>query len=122
MFNLSLNRVHDTVRVSEGGETLILRVDDDAMRMVAAITSAKKRLDSIQEDSCDADKLDAAKTFARAIFGEKNADALSEFYRNDPACIIAICARYFSMQLAKKITKAQKRGDRPWWAFWRRAA
>ena len=109
MFNLSLNRVHDTVRVSEGGETLILRVDDDPMRMVAAITSAKKRLDSIQEDSCDADKLDAAKTFARAIFGDKGAADLIAFYHEDPACVIAICARYFSMRLAKLITKAQKR-------------
>lgn len=109
MFNLSLNRVHDTVRIAEGGETLILRVDDDPMRMVAAITEAKKRLDGIQEDSCDADKLDAAKTFARAIFGDKGADELCAFYHEDPACIIAICARYFSARLAKLITKAQKK-------------
>ena len=109
MFNLSLNRVHDTVRVSEGGETLILRVDDDPMRMVAAITAAKKRLDSIQEDSCDADKLDAAKTFARAIFGDKGAADLIDFYHEDPACVIAICAKYFGQRLAKLITKAQKK-------------
>ena len=37
MYSLSLNRIHDKVRINEGDEHLLLKVDGDPMRMVAGI-------------------------------------------------------------------------------------
>ena len=37
MYKISLNRIHDRVRITEGDEHLDLRVDADPMRMVAGL-------------------------------------------------------------------------------------
>ena len=52
---ITLNRVHDTVRVREGKEVLTLHVDGDAMRMVAGLNAAQKRLQELQETTGDFD-------------------------------------------------------------------
>lgn len=109
MFTLSLNRVHDRVRIVEGDERLTLIVDGDAMRMVAGLNEAQKRLKALTEESTVDEQKGAAQYFASVIFGEVQAEALMDFYHDDAGCVINICGRYFSDRLAKLIGKAQKR-------------
>lgn len=109
MFTMSLNRVHDRLRIMEGDEKLELRVDADPNRMVAGLNEAQKRLRSLTDDSPEDDRRGAAVYFAGVMFGEEQALALMEFYHNDPGCVINICGKYFSTRLAKLIEKAQKK-------------
>lgn len=106
---ISLNRVHDTVRVREGQERLTLRVDGDAMRMVAGLNAAQKRLQAITEGTPEDEINSAALYFAGVMFGEAQAKALLEFYRGDAGCVVNVCGRYFSGRLARLIERAQKR-------------
>lgn len=106
---ITLNRVHDTVRVREGKEVLTLHVDGDAMRMVAGLNAAQKQLQGLQEGSTDNETREAARYFASVIFGGLQAGELMNFYRNDAACVVNVCGRYFSQRLSKLIEKAQKR-------------
>ena len=39
-YELTLNRVHDTIVIREGDETLTLTVNGDAMRMVAGLNNS----------------------------------------------------------------------------------
>jgi hypothetical protein len=109
MFTLSLNRVHDRVRIAEGDERLDLRVDGDPMRMVAGLNDAQKRLRGLSDASTEEEQRSAAQFFASVMFGEEQAKALMEFYHDDAACVINICGKYFSDRLAGLISKAQKR-------------
>ena len=109
MYKLSLNRVHDRVRITEGGERIDLRVDADPMRMVAGLNEAQRRLKTITDESTTEEKNEIAVYFAGVIFGTEQAPQLMEFYRNDAACVINVCGRYFSARLAKLIEKAQRR-------------
>lgn len=109
VFKMSLGRVYDNVRISEGGESLSLAVDADPMRMVAGLNQAQKRLQAITGESTEAQVREAALSFAGVIFGPEQAERLLEFYHGDPGCVINICGRYFSERLRGKIAKAQKR-------------
>lgn len=112
MYRMSLNRVHDTVRVSEGKESLLLHVDADAGRMVAGISEAVKVLKKINDESTESKKKDAAQYFATEIFGEEGAASLIRFYHNDPVCVINLCGQYLDKRLNKLIAKIQKKGAR----------
>ena len=109
MYRITLNRVHDKVQVNEGGEHLILTVEGDAARMVAALTDAQKTLKALTNDSTEGERQEAALKFAQAIFGNSQAAKLVEFYHGDALCIINVCGRYFSERLAKLIARAQKK-------------
>lgn len=109
MFRMSLNRVHDTVRVSEGHESIMLKVDADAGRMVAGIAEASRALQELSAETSEEDQRKAARYFASVIFGDEGAARLMEFYRDDPTCVINLCAQYFSKRLGGLITKAQKK-------------
>lgn len=106
---ITLNRVHDRVRVREGRDVLELVVDGDPMRIVAGLNHAQKLLQKIDEDTTEDDKRIAASYFAEVIFGEKQAKQLMEFYRDDALCVINVCGSYFQNRLSKLITKAQKK-------------
>ena len=108
-FTLSMNRVHDSIRIREGSDTLDLSVDADPMRLVAGLNKAQKVLKSVDDNSSEDDIKAAAKLFASSIFGEEQALALLDFYHEDAGCVIAVCGRYFADRLSKIITKAQKR-------------
>ena len=110
MFKISLNRIHDTVRITEGDESLTLCVDADPMRIVAGLNEAQKRLKTINEEMPEDERNAIATYFASVIFGETQATELMEFYHSDAACVINICGQYFGQRLAKLITKAQKKG------------
>ncbi len=109
MYKLSLNRVHDRVRVLEGDERLELRVEADPARLVAGLNEARRRLMELTEKSADEQQRDAALYFAGVIFGREQADRLLDFYCNDAACAINACGRYFTERLSKLIERAQRR-------------
>lgn len=109
MYSLSLNRVHDTVRIREGRESLRLVVDGDPMRMVAGLNQAQKMLVLINDETSDEDKRTTAEYFATVIFGKEQAAQLLTFYRDDALCVVNVCGTYFRDRLNKLITKAQKR-------------
>jgi hypothetical protein len=109
MYSLSLNRVHDTVRIREGRESLRLVVDGDPMRMVAGLNQAQKMLVLINDETSDEDKRKTAEYFATVIFGKEQAAQLLSFYRDDALCVVNVCGTYFRDRLNKLITKAQKR-------------
>lgn len=109
MYKISLNRIHDRVRITEGDERLDLRVDADPMRLVAGLNEAQRRLKTITDESTAEENRDAAKYFAGVIFGAEQAAQLMEFYHDDAGCVINVCGRYFSDRLSKLIERAQKR-------------
>lgn len=108
-FKISMNRVHDRVKVTEGGETLTLNVEADPMRMVAGLSQAQKMMQALTNDSTDEEQHAAAEFFASVIFGQAQAKALLDFYRGDAGCVIGLCGTYFRNRLSKLITKAQKK-------------
>ena len=108
-YEMTLNRVHDTVTVKEGTERLMLTVNGDAMRMVAGLTKAQQRMKDMTEETPAEEVRDVARYFAAVIFGAEQADKLMEFYAEDPACVISVCGRYFKERLAGKISEVQKR-------------
>ena len=109
MYKISLNRIHDKVRITEGDEHLDLRVDSDPMRVIAGLNEAQRRLKTITDTTPEGERNAIATYFAGVIFGDTQAKALMEFYHDDAACVINVCGKYFSDRLAGLITKAQKR-------------
>lgn len=108
-YEMTLNRVHDTVTVREGDEKLTLTVNGDAMRIVAGLNRAQAKMKEIDENAPDEDVIEAAEYFATVLFGKEQAAQLMAFYANDPGCVITVCGKYFRERLAEKITKAQKK-------------
>lgn len=111
-YEMTLNRVYDTVSVNEGGEKLLLTVNGDAMRIVAGLNKAQQKLRELTDDSPEEEVRDAAEYFAAVIFGQEQAKKLSAFYADDPGCIISVCGQYFKDRLAGKIAKVQKKAKR----------
>ena len=109
---VTLNRIHHTVIINENGEKLKLVVNADPMRLVAGINKASKKLeDTISKDRepTNEEMKEAAEYFSAVLFGKEQTEKLFEFYANDAACVINICAQIFRDQLTDKITKAQKK-------------
>lgn len=106
---LTLNRVHDTLTIKEGSETLRLTVDGDAQRMVAGLLNVREKSMQLQQDGGDEQLEEIARYFAETIFGKAQAEKLFKFYRENAGCVFAICSQYFSERLNKKVTRAQKR-------------
>jgi hypothetical protein len=109
MFKISLNRIHDTIRIREGNDALNLSVDADAMRMVAGLNKARNLLQSITEETTEEQRNEAARYFAAVIFGDEQAGKLMDFYRGDAGCVINVCGQYFAKRLSAMIAKAQKK-------------
>ena len=106
---MTLNRVHDTINVKEGGETLRLVVNGDSLRMVAGLTKAQQKMTALNDDSSEEELTNCAEYFAAVIFGREQAEKLMAFYANDPASVINVCGRYFKERLAGKIAEVQKK-------------
>ena len=109
MYKITLNRIHDRVRITEGDEHLDLRVDADPMRMTAGLNEVQRRLKTVTDEMTVEERNDVARHFAGVLFGAEQAEKLLDFYHNDAACVISICGQYFQNRLAKLIAKAQKR-------------
>lgn len=108
-YEITLHRVHDTVTIKEGDDKLTLHVDSDPMRMVAGLEQARKRMQTMDDESTEQQRQDAAIFFSAVIFGREQAERLLDFYHGDPACVINICGQYFKGRLAGLIEKAQKK-------------
>lgn len=108
-YSLSLYRVHDTVTIKEGADTLELRVEGDPDRIIAGLTAAQKLLKAINESSTADEYRTAARTLAAVMFGEDQADKLLAFYHDDPGCVIRACSQYFTKRLSHLITDTQKK-------------
>ncbi len=108
-YEMTLNRVHDSVVIREGDESLKLTVNGDAMRIVAGLNKAQQKLKELTEDATDEQVKEAAEYFAAVIFGKEQAAKIMAFYADDPACVISVCGQYFKDRLAGKITKIQKK-------------
>lgn len=108
-YELTLNRVHDTVRIKENNDSITLQVNGDAMRMVAGLNKAQGKLKELNDDSTDDQIREAAEYFAACIFGQEQAAELMRFYANDPGCVITVCGNYFRERLAEKISAVQKK-------------
>lgn len=108
-YELTMNRVHDRIRVREGNEVIDLTVDGDPARMVAALNTTQAALKALSAESTEEEILRAAVMFAKAIFGKDQAAKLVEFYHNDPGCVVNVCSKYFAQRLCRIITKQQKR-------------
>ena len=108
-YEMTLNRVHDTVTIREGDERLTLSVNGDAMHMIAGTNKANQKLQALTDDSKDEEVLEAAEYFAAVIFGREQAAQLMAFYANDPGCVISVCGQYFKERLVDKIVKVQKK-------------
>ena len=108
-YELTLNRVHDTVTVKEGSESLTLTVNGDSFRMVSGLNKAQEKMKALSEKSPAEDVKAAAEYFATVIFGAEQAAELMRFYADDAACVITLCGQYFKTRLADKIAKTQKK-------------
>jgi hypothetical protein len=108
-YELTLNRVHDSVVIREGDESLKLTVNGDAMRIVAGLNKAQQKLKDLADDAEDEQVKEAAEYFAAVIFGVEQAKEIMAFYADDPGCVISVCGRYFKDRLAGKITQVQKK-------------
>jgi hypothetical protein len=108
-YELTLNRVHDTITIREGDEKLTLTVNGDAMRMVAGLNKAQQRMQDISADTPDEEVRETAEYFAAVIFGKDQAAQLMAFYADDPGCVISACGQYFKERLARKIASVQKK-------------
>ena len=106
---ITLNRVHDSITIKEGQERLKLVVNGDAMRMVAGLNKAQKRMLALKDDTPEDEVKETAKYFASVIFGDEQAGKMMEFYADDPGCVINVCGQYFRERLAERIAKAQKK-------------
>lgn len=108
-YELTLNRVHDTITIREGNEALKLTVNGDSMRMVAGLNKAQKKMLELKDESTDEQVKECAEYFAAVIFGQEQAKQLMDFYAEDPACVINVCGQYFRERLALKIAAVQKK-------------
>ena len=111
-YDITLNRVHDTIKIKENGETLPLTVSADPMRIVAGLNKAQKKLNELvnQETEPEEEEIkEAAEYFATVIFGKEQAEKLMAFYNGDAACVINVCGTYFRERLGQKISKMQKK-------------
>ena len=110
-YEITLNRVHDTVRINENGESITLIVNADPMRLIAGLSKAQKALQEAvnREPADEAEIKSAAESFATAIFGPEQAGKLFDFYTGDASCVINVCGQYFKDRLGGRIAEQQKK-------------
>ena len=108
-YEVTLNRVHDTVSIREGDEKITLSVNGDAMRMVAGLTKAQAKMKALEDASTEEEVRECAEYFAAVIFGKEQAAQLMAFYADDPGCVISVCGQYFKDRLAGKISAVQRK-------------
>lgn len=100
--------VSDIVTFRNVDKTLTLYVRSSGSILVAGLKTAQAKLKELDESADECQQINAARFFAKTIFGEEQADKIIDFY-NDPLAVITVCGEYFQKRLAKKIAKAQKK-------------
>ena len=100
--------VSDKVTFRNVDKTLTLYVRSDAASLVVNLRQAQEKLKEMNDETDECERVNSARFFAKAVFGEEQANRLVDFY-NEPLAIISAVGIYFDKQLKYKITKAQKR-------------
>lgn len=100
--------IEDKATFRNVDKTLTLYVRSNATSLVTGLKLAQEKLKALSDDSDECQRMNAARFFAKSIFGEEQADKLVDFY-NDPLAIVSVVGMYFEKRLKKKIMKAQKR-------------
>ena len=110
MFKKEINpySVSDKAVFRNVDKTITLFVRTDATSLVVRLKQAQEKLKEITDESDECERMNAARFFARSVFGEEDGDRLVDFY-NEPMTIISAVGIYFDKQLKQKITKAQKK-------------
>lgn len=110
MFKHEINpyTVADKVTFRNVDKTLTLYVRSNATTMVVNLKQAQDKLKELNDDADECERMNAARFFARSVFGEEQGDKLVDFY-NEPMAIISVMGIYFDKRLKKIITKAQKK-------------
>ena len=110
MFKIEINpySVSDKVTFRNVDKTLTLCVRSNATAMVVNLKQAQDKLKELNDDADECERMNAARFFARSVFGEEQGDKLVDFY-NEPFTIISVVGIYFDERLKKLITKAQKK-------------
>ena len=110
MFKKEINpySVSDKATFRNVDKTLTLYVRSNAASLVVGLKQAQEKLKELTDESDECQRMNAARFFAKAVFGEEQADKLCDFY-GEPLAVIAVVGMYFDKQLKKKITKAQKK-------------
>lgn len=100
--------VSDKVVFRNVDKTLTLYVRSDATAIVVGLKQAQDKLNQLTDNSDECQRVNAARFFARSVFGDEQGDKLFDFY-NEPLAVVSAVGQYFDKQLKYKITKAQKR-------------
>lgn len=100
--------VSDKVVFRNVDKTLTLYVRDNATNLVVNLKKAQEKLSEMTDNSDECERVNACRFFAKAVFGEEQANKLVDFY-NEPLAVISAVGQYFDARLKKLITKAQKR-------------
>lgn len=110
MFRKEINpyAVSDKAVFRNVDKTITLYVRADAASLVTKLKQANDKLKEVNEETDECQRVNIARFFARAVFGDEQGDKLVDFY-NDPLAVISAVGIYFDRQLGKKITKAQKK-------------
>ena len=110
MFKKEINpySVADKVTFRNVDKTLELYVRADAGTLIMGLKEAQEKLKGLTDQSEKCERMNAARFFAKSVFGEEQADKLVDFY-NDPLAIITAVGMYFDQRLKKMITRAQKK-------------
>ena len=110
MFRKEINpySVSDKAVFRNVDKTLTLYVRSDATSMIVNLKQAQEKLKELTNESDECERMNAARFFTKAIFGEEQANKLCDFY-GEPLTVVSVVGMYFDQQLKKKITKAQKK-------------
>lgn len=110
MFKKEINpySVADKVTFRNVDKTIELCVRADAGTLIMGLKEAQEKLKGLTDQSEECERVNAARFFAKSVFGEEQADKLVDFY-NDPLAIITAVGMYFDQRLKKLIARAQKK-------------
>lgn len=111
MFKISMNRVHDHVRIVEGASHLDLMVDADPRSIMIKLKAAQDALQAVSQATDDhaPGVQQAAKAYAAAIFGPSQAEKMLDFYAGSGSAVISLCTKYLSTRLMKLVKAAQRK-------------
>lgn len=110
MFKKEINpySVADKVTFRNVDKTIELYVRADAGTLIMGLKEAQEKLKGLTDQSEECERVNAARFFAKSVFGEEQADKLVDFY-NDPLAIITAVGMYFDQRLKKLIARVQKK-------------
>lgn len=110
MFKKEINpySVSDKVTFRNVDKTITLYVRSGATALVVGLKQAQDKLKELTDESDECQRVNAARFFAKAVFGEEQANQMMDFY-GEPLAVVAAVGMYFDKRLKYLITKAQKK-------------